>query len=236
LSDRFQTTRWSLVLAAAKGEHGSAEALEWLCATYWHPLYGFIRRHGNDPESARDLTQSFFLSLLGRNSLQSIDPSNGRFRAFLLASVKHFLSNERERAQALKRRADDIALHLDLEDAERMYLLEPAPGLGPEELFEAKWARTVLDRAMKRLREEHETTGRGDLFRRLSGHLTGEETPYGVLAGELDMSEGAIRVAVHRLRNRLGSLLRAEVAQTVADPRDVDGEIRHLLQAAGRVA
>jgi RNA polymerase sigma factor (sigma-70 family) len=236
VSDRFQTTRWSLVLAAARGDHGSAEALEWLCTTYWYPLYGFVRRSGHDPEAARDLTQSFFLSLLDRNSLQSIDRSQGRFRAFLLASVKHFLSNERDRARALKRRTDDPALRLDLEEAERRFLTDSASGLSPEDLFEAKWARTILDRAVRRLREEHETTGRGDLFHRLRGHLTGEETSYDVLAVELGMSEGALRVAVHRLRRRLGILLRAEVAQTVADPDDVDGEVRYLLQAVGRVA
>ena len=235
MADRFQTTQWSLVLAAARGDDRSAEALEWLCATYWYPLYGFVRRQGNDPDTARDLTQSFFLSLLDRAALQRIDPQQGRFRAFLLASLKHFLSHERDRQRALKRRPDDPAFRLDVEGAESRYLREPVSGMSPEDLFESRWAMTVLERALRRLGQEHETTGKGEMFRRLRGHLTGEEIPYDRLASDLGMKEGALRVAVHRLRRRLGALLREEVAQTVADPGDIDAEIRNLLQAIGRV-
>jgi RNA polymerase sigma factor (sigma-70 family) len=234
LADPFDTTRWSLVLAAARGEERSGEALEWLCATYWYPLYGFVRRWGYNSELARDLTQSFFVTLLDKNSLQSIDPTQGKFRAYLLARIKHFLAHEKERELALKRRFDDRAFRLDFKEAETRYRREPASGLSPEDLFESRWARTVLDRALRRLGEEHDTTGKGEIFRRLRGHLTGDETPYGQLAEELGMTEGAIRVTVHRLRRRLGVLLRNEVAQTVADPRDVEGEIRGLLQAVGR--
>jgi len=234
VGDRFQTTRWSLVLTAAQGGEGSTEALEWLCATYWHPVYGFIRRRGHDSESARDLTQSFFLSLLDHQSLQRIDPKEGRFRAFLLASIKNFLSHERERAQALKRRSDDPDFRLDFEGAEDWYLRQDPEQQSPEDLYESRWARTVLDRALRRLSEEHEQIGKGEMFRRLSGHLTGEEAPYDRLAADLGMTEGALRVAVHRLRRRLGALLRAEVAQTVADPEEVKSEIRNLVQALGR--
>lgn len=236
VGDRFETTRWSLVLTAAKGGEGSAEALEWLCSTYWHPVYGFIRRRGNDSEDARDLTQSFFLSLLDRNSLQRIDPGEGKFRSFLLASIKNFLSHEKDRQRALKRKSDDPSLRLDFEGAEDRYLRESFTGLSPEDVYEARWARTILDRALHRLGEEHETTGKGEVFRRLSGHLTGEDPPYDHLAAELGMTEGALRVAVHRLRRRLGALLRSEVAQTVSDPGEVDGEIRSLLQAIGRTS
>ncbi len=234
MGQRFETTRWSLVLTAAQGGEGSAEALEWLCKTYWHPVYGFIRRRGNDSESARDLTQSFFLSLLDRNSLQRIDPKEGRFRAFLLASIKNFLAHETDRRQAAKRRADNPTFRLDFEGVEEWYQGESADQLSPEDLYESRWARTVLERALRKLGDEHEQIGKGDLFRRLSGHLTGEEAPYDRLAGDLGMTEGALRVAVHRLRRRLGALLRAEVAQTVSDPEEIKSEIRNLVQAIGR--
>ena len=235
VADRFQTTRWSLVLTAAKGGEGSVEALEWLCSTYWQPVYCFIRRRGNDSETARDLTQSFFLSLLDHRSLKRIDPREGKFRSFLLASIKNFLSHERDFRQAFKRRPDDPDLRLDFEGAEDRYR-EGAAGSSPEDIYESRWARTVLDRALRRLGEEHETTGKGDMFRLLSGHLTGEETPYDRLAADLGMTEGALRVAVHRLRRRLGALLRAEVSQTVADPDEVKAEIRNLVEAIGRVS
>ncbi|HKQ62506.1 MAG TPA: sigma-70 family RNA polymerase sigma factor [Candidatus Polarisedimenticolaceae bacterium] len=234
MADRFQTTRWSLVLAAAQGADGSREALEWLCGTYWYPLYAFVRRQGLDPEAARDLTQSFFLSLLDRDSLRRLDPRQGRFRAFLLASIKHFLANERARADAVKRRADDPGFHVPLDGAEARYLEDPAAGLNPEELFETRWALAVLDRALRRLGDEHEAAGKGMLFRRLSGQLTGNEAAYDALARELETSEGALRVTVHRMRRRLGSLLREEVAQTVSSGDDVEGELRNLLHAVGR--
>jgi len=234
LADRFQTTRWSLVLAAAQGAEGSGEALEWLCATYWYPLYAFVRRQVHDAEAARDLTQSFFLRLLDRQGLRRIDPQQGRFRAFLIASMKHFLANERAREHALKRRTDDPGFRVDIAGAEERYLAEPATTLGPDDLFEAKWALAVLDRAIARLRQEHEATGKGDLFRHLRGHLTGDEAPYDQLTAALGMTEGALRVAVHRLRQRLGALLREEVGQTVSDPAAIDDEIRNLLRAAGR--
>jgi RNA polymerase sigma-70 factor (ECF subfamily) len=223
-----------VVLSAARGGEESRSALEWLCASYWYPLYAYVRRQGYDAERARDLTQGFFVSLLEREALRSLDRRLGKFRAFLLASMNHFLANERERSAALRRRADNPAFHIDLEDLDRRYGLEPEAGLGPEAMFETRWARTVLDRALLRLREEYESTGKGELFRRLSGYLTGEEPRSDRLAGDLGMEPGTLRVAVHRLRRRLGALLRDEVAQTVSDPADIDGELRSLLEAAGR--
>lgn len=236
MGDQFQTTRWSLVLAAGQGTHGSHEALEWLCATYWYPLYAFVRRQGLDVESAHDMTQSFFLMLLDGPSLQRLDPRHGRFRAFLLASMKHFLSNQRARERAIKRRTSDRAFVLSLDEAEERYGREHAGGLTPEEHYETRWALEVLARAIQRLGSEQDTTGRGEQWRRLQGHLTGDEIPYATLAAELGTTDGALRVAVHRLRRRLGELLREEVAQTVAASSDVDEEIRHLLSVIGRGA
>jgi len=233
VADRFQTTHWSLVLAAARGGEGASAALEWLCATYWYPLYAFIRRQGYEAEAARDLTQSFFLHLIEKKSLSDIDPALGRFRAFLLASIKNFLSDERAREGALKRRADHPAFREALDDAERRFAGDRTADLGPEALFEMRWAQAVLNRALRRLEEEHETAGKAGIFARLRGHLTGDEGPYERIAADLGTTEGALRVAVHRMRRRLGALLREEVAQTVARPADIDDEIRDLLRAAG---
>lgn len=234
MTDRFQTTRWSLVLAAAQGVEGSREALEWLCTTYWYPLYAFVRRQGPDAESARDLTQSFFMHLLDKEALRRIDPQQGRFRAFLLAAMKNFLANERAHLQAFKRRTDDPAFRRSLDEAEERYLRDPATHLGPEELFETKWAQAVLDRATRRLGEEMAAGGKGELYERLRGHLTGDDAAYDRIAEGSDMTPGALRVAVHRMRRRLGALLREEVAQTVSESEDVDQEIRRLLEAVGR--
>lgn len=236
MADPFPTTSWGVVLSATRGDPKSVAALESLCKTYWYPLYVFVRHQGHDVEDARDLTQSFFVSLLQQSALKAIDPRLGKFRAFLLASMNHFLSNHRVRERAFKRRADDPAFCVDLEGAERQYALEAVASLSPEELFESRWARAVLDRGLRRLREEHESADKMELFRRLRGHLTGEGSAYDEVADDLGMTQGAVRVAVHRLRLRLGSLLREEVAQTVSDPADVDAELRSLLQAAGRGA
>lgn len=236
MADRFRTTRWSLVLSASGEDEGSRAALDWLCRTYWYPLYAFVRRQGHDAEAASDLTQSFFVSLLERSALRQLDPAAGKFRAFLLASIKHFLSNQRTRDDALKRRTDDAAFRIDLDDAEGRYGMEAAPSLGPDELFESRWARSILERALRRLREENETAGREEIFRRLSRHLTGDEPPYKRTAEDLGMTEGTLRVAVHRLRQRLGALLREEVAQTLSDSEDIDAELRSLVEAAGRGA
>ena len=236
MGDRFQDTRWSLVLSAARGGAASRGALEWLCTSYWYPLYAYVRRKGYDVETARDLTQGFFASLLEQDGLKRIDPRLGKFRAFLLASMNHYLANQREREDALKRRADHPAFRVDLADVEHRYAQDPLGALDPEALFEARWARTVLERALLRLQDEHGTQERREMFGKLRGHLTGEEPAYDRMAEDLGTTAGALRVAVHRLRKRLGTLLREEVAQTVVDASEVDGELRSLLQAAGRIA
>jgi RNA polymerase sigma-70 factor (ECF subfamily) len=230
----FATTRWSVVLAAGtrSGDH-SAEALATLCETYWYPVYAFIRRQGRDADHARDLTQEFFARVLEKNYFRDADPARGRFRTFLLTSIRHFLSNERDREQALKRGGKTPPLSLDVETAEGAYQLEGRDDLTPEKLFDARWATLLLDRALARLQEEYVAAGKNDLFDGLKGFLTGDsdDVPYADTARALDMSEGAVKVAVHRLRRRFRDALIKEIAETVSDPADIDAEIRHLLQA-----
>jgi len=233
----FATTRWSLVLAAGRRSGGhSAEALATLCETYWYPAYAFIRRQGHDADHARDLTQEFFARVLEKNYFGDADPARGRFRAFLLTSIRHFLSNERDREQALKRGGRTPVLSLDVETAEGTYQLEGRDDLTPEKLFDARWATVLLDRSLARLQEEYVAAAKNDLFDSLKGFLTGDsdDVPYADTARALDMSEGAVKVAVHRLRRRFRDALIKEIAETVSDPADIDAEIRHLLQAVSR--
>ena len=231
---RFRTTRWSVVLTAGKvGSSESREALSSLCEAYWYPVYAFVRRNGHDPDEARDLTQSYFVAALEKNYIGDARPDIGRFRSFLLASVKHFLSKEREREQALKRGGGQVIETLDLTAAEERYASEKTAGrVSPDVLFERRWALTVLERAMARLEREFEDAGKLEQLRGLRPHLTGEgrAVPYRELAEQLGTSEGAVKVTVHRSRRRFGELLRAEIAETVAKPEDVDDEVRYLLQ------
>jgi RNA polymerase sigma factor (sigma-70 family) len=230
---RFATTRWSQVLAAGQDQTAvSREALASLCEVYWYPLYAYVRRWGHDPDQAQDLTQEFFTRLLEKHYLRDADPSRGKFRSFLLASLKHFLSNERDRAFALKRGGRVTILPLEVETAEGMYQREPPDADTPEKVFERRWALTLLERTLVRLRQEFTAGGRGALFARLEGYLTGEQltVPYAQLAEELAMTEGAIKVAVHRLRRRFGALLRDEIGDTVSDPEQVDDEVRELFR------
>ena len=234
---RFATTRWSLVLAAG-GETGirSTDAVATLCETYWYPVYAFIRRQGHDADASRDLTQEFFARVLEKNYFRDADPARGRFRTFLLSSIRHFLSNERDRAQALKRGGATAPVSLDVETAEGTYQLEGRDDLTPEKLFDARWATVLLDRALTRLLGEYAASGRRQLFDHLKGFLTGDndDVSYRDAAGTLDMSEGAVKVAVHRLRRRFRDALVREIADTVSDPADIDAEIRHLLSAVSR--
>jgi RNA polymerase sigma factor (sigma-70 family) len=233
----FATTRWSVVLAAGQksGPH-SAQALATLCETYWYPVYAFIRRQGHDADRAKDLTQGFFARVLEKHYFGDADPARGRFRAFLLTSIRHFLSNERDRDQALKRGGRTPTLSLDVETAEGVYQLEARDELTPEKLFDARWATVLLDRALSRLQDEYVAAGKNDLFAGLKGLLTGdsEDIPYADIARTLGMSEGAVKVSVHRLRRRFRDALVKEIAETVSDPSDIDAEIRHLLQAVSR--
>jgi RNA polymerase sigma-70 factor (ECF subfamily) len=222
------------VLAAGQASTPlSREALATLCETYWYPLYAYVRRWGYDAEQAQDLTQEFFARLLEKGFLRDADPARGRFRSFLLASLKHFLSNERDRVNAVKRGGRAVLVPLEVETAEGRYSREPPDAETPETVYERRWATTLLDRALNRLRAEFEAQEKLELFTRLEGHLTGavEALPYASLATALAMSEGAIKVAVHRLRRRYGALLREEISETVADPRQVDDEIRELFRA-----
>jgi RNA polymerase sigma-70 factor (ECF subfamily) len=236
VQSRFETTRWSLVLAARTGQSAEGrKALAWLCEAYWYPIYAYVRRQGYAPEDARDLTQGYFARLLERGDLQDVDPALGRFRSFLLASVRHHLSNERDRERAKKRAPERPLLSLYADMAEDRYRVEPADAATPEMLFERKWASTVLERALARLREEWSGGERQRRFERLGGYLTGEEpaAPYAEAGRALGMTEESVRVAVHRLRRRLGDLLREEVAQTIRDVSDLDAEVRYVLGVLG---
>jgi RNA polymerase sigma factor (sigma-70 family) len=229
---RFETTRWSVVLAARTGESAeSRDALERLCTAYWFPVYAFVRRQGFGAEEARDLTQGYFARLIERRDLKDVDPALGRFRSFLLASVKHFLSNELDRERAKKRAPERPLLSLDAQDAESRYRFEPADDLTPEKLFERKWAVTVLERALARLGKEWSDPDRRKKFETLRGFLVGDPpgSSYRELGEKLAISEDAVKVTVHRLRRRFGDLLRGEIADTVREPEDVDDEIRYLL-------
>jgi len=230
---QFLTTHWSLVLAARdRAEPGADDALASLCSIYWYPLYAFVRRRGHGAEDAHDLTQEFFARLLEKDFLAGVDRTKGKFRAFLLVACNHFLANERDRARAKKRGGGRPILSLDAGDAEGRYCAEPADALTPEKLFERRWALALLQQVMARLREEFGAKGKGPLFDRLRGFLVGEKgTGYGQAAEELGLSEGAVKVAVHRLRQRYRELLHEEIGRTVATPEQVDEEIRSLFAA-----
>jgi RNA polymerase sigma factor (sigma-70 family) len=227
---RFATTRWSVVLEAGRGSgKRSREALARLCETYWYPLYSYTRRWGHDADKAQELTQEFFTRLIEKQDLGKVDPARGRFRSFLLAAMKHFLLNERDREQAAKRNYGQAPMPMEFETAEGRFRLEPADHATPERAFERQWALTVLDRTLHRLRTEHEKAGKGAQFEHLKDALTGEKSAsYAQLAAKIQMTEGAVKVAVHRMRRRFGELLREEIAETVADPQEVDDEIRYL--------
>jgi RNA polymerase sigma-70 factor (ECF subfamily) len=231
----FATTHWSLVLAARdRAEPGAAAALASLCALYWYPLYAYVRRRGHGADEAHDLTQEFFARLLGKDFLAGVDRGKGKFRSFLLAACNHFLANERDRARARKRGGGRLVLSLDAADAEGRYRAEPAGGLTPEKLFERRWALALLQQVMTRLRDEFEAKGKGQLFDRLRGFLVGEKgTGYRQAADELRLSEGAVKVAVHRLRQRYRELLHEEIGRTVGAPEEIAEEVRDLFAALG---
>ncbi len=228
----FATTHWSVVLAAGDSNSpAAAESLEALCRTYWFPLYAYVRRRGYRPEEAQDLTQEFFARLLARKAFEHLTREGGKFRSFLLKALNRFLVNEWERHQAQKRDERKIAFSLDGLDPESRYRFEPAEEMSPELLFDRKWAATLLDQAMNRLRGEYAAEGKAELFQRLQPCLTGAQCtlPYAALARQSGVSEGAVKMAVQRLRRRYGELLRAEVAHTVSSPHEVAEEIRGLI-------
>lgn len=233
-STSFATTRWSLVLAAADADApDSRRALAELCAAYWYPLYAFLRRQGCGADEARDHTQEFFARLLEKDYLRVVDRARGRFRSFLLAACQHFLANERDKARAQKRGGGRLHVPIDFGDAEKRYGHEPAHFLTPERLFQRRWALTLLDKVLHRLRLEMAESGRDAVFSQLKDTLTGSSIPYAHLAEQLGMTEGAVKVAAHRLRKRYRELLRQEIERTVDCETEVEDEIRSLFAALG---
>ncbi|MCF7816804.1 MAG: sigma-70 family RNA polymerase sigma factor [Kiritimatiellales bacterium] len=230
----FPTTQWSVVLDAGASETGiAAAALEKLCRRYWYPVYAFVRRHGHDVPGAEDLTQGFFAFVLERKAFHRADPQRGRFRSFLLASLTHYLHNEHDRAQTLKRGGSLKLVSLDQPGAEELYGRETADHATPEKMFERQWAALLVRRVLDRLEEEHNQRGQSALFLCLQPCLTGcpDTGSCARTAHQLGMTDGAVKVALHRARRRFGELLRHEVAHTVSRPEDVEDEIRHLLAA-----
>ena len=209
------------------------QALETLCRNYWYPLYAYVRRQGHSAHDAQDLTQAFFARLLEKNYLADVQREKGRFRSFLLASLKHFLANEWDREQALKRGGGKRLIALDEESAESRYRLEPKDDLSADKIYERRWALTLLEQVLAKLRGEFEKDGKLDQFETLKQYLSGGRTSvsYAQAADKLGMNEGAIKVAVHRLRKRYRELLRAEIVQTVATASEVEAEIRYLFAA-----
>src|SRR5262245_8408406 len=229
---QFHTTHWSLVVAAAGQEGEPRAALEELCQAYWYPIYAFIRRRGNSAEDARDLTQGFFAALLEKGYLADADRQRGRFRSFLLTAVARFLSKEHDKATAQKRGGERSFSSLNFEDGEARYQREPSHDWTAERIFERRWALTLLDRTLSRLRQEHAAAGKLPWFDVLKVFLTGEPgTPLRQIAAELSMTEGAVKVAIHRLRQRYREQLRAEIAQTLAAEEDLENELGILLTA-----
>ena len=230
----FVTTHWSVVLTAAGTDTTRAhEALSSLCESYWYPLYAYARRRGHSPEDAQDLTQEFFARLLEKHWLARADREEGKFRSFLLMAMKRFLANEWDKAQTLKRGGHVQLVPFQFDTAETRYAQEPADTSTPDQVFEKQWALTLLQSVLQRLRADYAQDGKGQLFAALEPCLIGsrETQPYATLAAELGMTEGAVRMAVKRLRDRYRQCLKDEIAKTVAAPADVDEELRHLFRA-----
>ncbi len=230
----FVTTHWSVVLSAASADTPNAQvALESLCRAYWYPLYAYARRRGQSVEDAQDLTQAFFARLLERHWLEDADRERGRFRTFLLTAMSRFMADEWDKLRAQKRGGTVGHIPVQLNDAETRYGAEPADNRTPEQYFERRWALTLLDNVLEKLRAEYDAEGKGVLFSALNFTLEGgrESQPYRQLASKTGLSEGAVKVAVHRLRKRYRQLLRNEVTQTIAAGADVDEELHHLFAA-----
>ncbi|MGL4400170.1 MAG: RNA polymerase sigma factor [Luteolibacter sp.] len=228
----FATTRWTMVRAAGAS---AGEALESLCTAYWFPLYAYVRRQGFSKQDAEDLTQAFFAKLLVRRDFAALKQENGRFRAFLLAALKNFLANERDRAGRLKRGGNITHFSLDWQSADTQFQIADSRQIPPDAAYDREWAVALLERVISKLRRESVTEGKGERFEKLKCYLTmGKgEIPYASAAAVLALDEGAVRVAVHRLRKRYRELLRHEVAETLADPAMVDRELAVLLGAFG---
>jgi RNA polymerase sigma factor (sigma-70 family) len=230
------TTMWSVVLSARdlKTSEGAA-ALEQLCQTYWPPIYGFLRRDGHSPADAEDLTQGFLASLITRSSLESVTPERGRFRSFLMASLRHYLADQRDRANAAKRGGGQKAISLNVESAELAYARQSATAESPETIFEREWADTLFRRAQDRLRAECKAAGKLALYEDLGPQRAFDRAEAdATIAARHHMSMNAVRIAAFRLRQRYQELIREEIAQTVSSPEELDSEIRHLIQVYAR--
>lgn len=230
----FVTTHWSVVMSAGRNDTTRArDALARLCQTYWHPLYAYARRLGHPPHDAQDLTQEFFARLLGKNYLAGAEAARGRFRSFLLGAFKHFLANEWDKARAQKRGGGKVPIPIDPAAGETAHGFEPVDNLTADKIFERRWALTLLAEVLRRLREEHMRDGREKLFEQLKPTLTEASgtVRYAEIATRLGTSEGAVKVAVHRLRQRYREILRAEIAETVAGPGEVEDELKNLFAA-----
>ena len=228
----FATTHWSTVLSAGqRTDPESQTALESLCRIYWHPLYSYVRRTGHEAEEAKDLTQEFFARILSRNAIGRADPARGRFRTFLLSALKYFLVNEWKKSCRLKRGGPLEPLPLDIEAGEERFAIERPDTASPEVVYERQWAAALLERVLEQLGEECAANGRTVQFEELKSSLWGEhrEATQAETARRLNMSEGAFKVAAHRLRARFRELLRREIAHTVASPAEIDNELRHLI-------
>jgi RNA polymerase sigma-70 factor (ECF subfamily) len=225
----FPTTRWTLVVAAGDPQRKEAKsALASLCENYWYPLYAYLRRRGYAADQAQDLTQEFFTRVLEGRYLDRADPEKGRFRSFILTSLKFFVADEADRRRAQKR-GGGMVVPLEFTSGEERYQREPAHDETPERIFERRWALAMLDRVVERLRNEFVQYGRVEHFDRLKMFLLGQsDAPYAALASEMNTSEGALKVAIHRLRRRYRQVFREEIADTVADPGEVESELRYL--------
>jgi RNA polymerase sigma-70 factor (ECF subfamily) len=228
-SSQFPTTRWTLVVAAGDPQRKDARsALVSLCENYWYPLYAYLRRRGYAPDQAQDLTQEFFMRVLEGRYLDRADPEKGRFRSFILTSLKFFVADEQDRQRAQKRGGGAV-VSLEFSSGEERYQREPGHYETPDRIFERRWALSMLERVMERLRDEFVQHGRPENFERMKVFLLGQsEAPYADLAREMNTSEGALKVAIHRLRKRYRELFRQEIADTVADPAKVESELRYL--------
>jgi RNA polymerase sigma-70 factor (ECF subfamily) len=229
----FEHTRWSIVLAAQNTDDTTRarDALGKLCGTYWYPLYAFVRRAGTSPHDAQDLTQEFFARLLEKNWLEAVDREKGKFRSWLLAAMKNFLAKEWRDAHRMKRGGEAAAVSLDADSAEERYGREPADNVTPEQIYDRRWAFDLLDRGLARLETDFAAAGKAAQFAALKFCLSGEKVPLAEVAAQLGTSEGAVKVAVHRLRERYRELIREEIAETVAKSADVDAELAELFAA-----
>ncbi|MEX0611880.1 MAG: sigma-70 family RNA polymerase sigma factor [Pirellulales bacterium] len=233
MNQNFSTTRWSMVLRARGADAPAGRALAELCERYWLPLYGFARRKCGSVDEAQDLTQGFFVELLERDLLQRADPQRGRFRTFLLTSFEHFAAHQRERQRAAKRGGGRVPFSLDFAWADARLAVEPAVNESPEREFERLWALELLQAALEAVQSQYEARGQGRVFDTLKPFMLGEQgqARLAQAAEELGISEGAAKVALHRLRTRYGEALRAEISGTLSDPSEIDDEIRRLFAA-----